>query len=200
MTLLKGRKIATPPSELPRLRDIHIFALIFTAIFLLHAPLLRLPYFWDEAGYYIPSAYEFFTHGSIVPHSVPSNAHPPLPAIYLALWWKLSAFKPAVTRTAMLLLAALALTAVFRLARLLINSDVAIATVLCTAIYPIWFAQSSLAHADLPAAAFLLWALFFYFRSLLGSGFRQDISEPVLLESQQAPTERVQSLRDETLA
>jgi 4-amino-4-deoxy-L-arabinose transferase-like glycosyltransferase len=100
----------------------------------------------------------------------------------------------------MLLLAALALTAVFRLARLLTNSDVAIATVLCTAMYPIWFTQSSLAHADLPAAAFLLWALFFYFRSILRSGSRQDISEPVLLEPQQRRTERVQSLRDETLA
>lgn len=190
---VRGKSVRT-------LKGIHIFALIFSAIFLLHSPLLRLPYFWDEAGYYIPAAYDFFSTGQIVPHSVPSNAHPPLPAIYLALWWKLSAFKPAVTRTAMLLLAALALTAVFRLARLLANSEVAIATVLCTAMYPIWFAQSSLAHADLPAAAFLLWALFFYFRSLLGSGFRQDISGPVLQEPQQARTGRVQGLRDETLA
>src|SRR5436309_7290230 len=170
MTLLKGRKIATPPSELPRLRDIHIFALIFTAIFLLHAPLLRLPYFWDEAGYYIPSAYEFFTHGSIVPRSIPSNAHPPLLAIYLALWWKLSAFKPAVTRTAMLLLAALALTAVFKLSRRLANARVAAVVTVCAALYPVWFAQSSLAHADLPAAAFSLWGLYFYFRSMPGAG------------------------------
>jgi hypothetical protein len=27
-----------------------VFAIIFAFIFLLHAPLLRLPYFWDEAG------------------------------------------------------------------------------------------------------------------------------------------------------
>src|SRR5690349_16231656 len=150
----------------PRLHDVQLFALIFCAIFLLHSSLLRLPYFWDEAGYYIPAAYEFFTFGHLIPQSVPSNAHPPLPAIYLALWWKLSAFKPAVTRTAMLLVAAFALLAVYKLARLLANNTVAVAVVLCTAIYPIWFAQSSLAHSDLPAAAFGLWALFFYFRGL----------------------------------
>ena len=31
-----------------------VFALLFTILFALHAPLLRLPYFWDEAGYYGP--------------------------------------------------------------------------------------------------------------------------------------------------
>src|SRR5690242_13106512 len=95
--------------------SLQLFALIFCGIFLLHGPLLRLPYFWDEAGYYVPAAYEFFTSGHLIPQSVPSNAHPPLPAMYLALWWKLSAFKPAVTRMAMLLVAALGLLAVYKL-------------------------------------------------------------------------------------
>lgn len=170
------RKPARAPS--PQISNVQLFALIFCAIFLLHAPLLRLPYFWDEAGYYIPAAYEFFTSGHLIPQSVPSNAHPPLPAIYLALWWKLSAFKPSVTRTAMLLVAAFALLAVYRLARMLSNNAVAFAALLCTAIYPIWFAQSSLAHSDLPAAAFVLWGLVFYFRSL-----PKEISESGVSES-----------------
>src|SRR5438045_1086120 len=152
-----------PP--LPGLSGLQIFALIFTAIFLLHAPLLRLPYFWDEAGYYIPAAYDFFQHHELIPHSTLANAHPPLPSVYLALWWKLSAFKPAVTRIAMLLIAAVALMAVYRLARLLTNIPVAIATLFCTAIFPVWFAQSSLAHADLAAAALTLWALVYYFEA-----------------------------------
>ena len=183
-----------------RLRGIHVFALIFSAIFFLHAPLLRLPYFWDEAGYYIPAAYDVFTTGKLIPHSVPSNAHPPLPAIYLAFWWKFSAFRPAVTRTAMLLLAALALTAVFRLSRLLTNTAIAVATVVCTSAYPVWFAQSSLAHSDLPAAAFVLWALFFYFRNLVGDGFHQGSSGPVMFELKQARTEQKHHHRDEMLA
>jgi len=158
------RKLARAPN--PQISNLQLFAFIFCAIFLLHAPLLRLPYFWDEAGYYVPAAYEFFASGHLIPQSVPSNAHPPLPAIYLALWWKLSAFKPAVTRTAMLLVAAFALLAVYRLARMLSNNAVASAVLLCTAIYPIWFAQGSLAHSDLPAAACVLWGLVFYFRSL----------------------------------
>lgn len=178
------------------LSNIQVFALIFTAIFLLHLPLLRLPYFWDEAGYYIPAAYDFLLHGELIPRSVPSNAHPPLPAIYLAAWWKLSAFKPAVTRTAMLLLAALALSAIFRLSRMLTNFSVAIATVLCTAMYPVWFAQSSLAHADLSTATFVLWGLFFYFRSLLGSGFGRQADGLVLVSKEEVAAERSKARRD----
>jgi hypothetical protein len=33
-----------------------IFAVVFLAEFALHSALLHLPYFWDEAGYYIPAA------------------------------------------------------------------------------------------------------------------------------------------------
>ena len=69
----------------------------------LHAPLLRLPYFWDEAGYYVPAARDLLLTGSLIPHSTVSNAHPPLLMAYLALWWKLAGFAPVVTRTAMLL-------------------------------------------------------------------------------------------------
>jgi len=33
-----------------------VFAVIFGGVFLLHVPLLQLPFFWDEAGYYVPAA------------------------------------------------------------------------------------------------------------------------------------------------
>src|SRR5437588_7516792 len=138
MRLRPARENAITSLNFLGIRGVHIFALIFTAIFLLHSPLLRLPYFWDEAGYYIPAAYDFFTRGHLVPYSVPSNAHPPLLSVYLALWWKLSGFKPAVTRTAMLLLATLSFTGVFKLARMVTNIAVAAAVVCCTALYPVW--------------------------------------------------------------
>jgi hypothetical protein len=137
-----------------------VFALAFAAVFLVHWPLLRLPYYWDEAGYYIPAAFDFFRTGTLIPFSTLSNAHPPLPSIYLAGCWKLFGFSPFVTRTAMCAIAALALTAVWRIA--LVASSrrtIALATLGLTAIYPIFFAQSSLAHADLFAAAATLWAL-----------------------------------------
>ena len=191
-----NRKKTFPESFVPELKGIHIFALIFTVTFLLHAPVLRLPYFWDEAGYYVPAAYDFFQHGDLIPSSVPSNAHPPLLAMYLAAWWKISAFKPAVARIAMLLVAAFGLTAVFQLSRVLTNFRVALATAVCSALYPVWFAQSSLAHADVLAAAFSLWGMFFYFRSLLGTSFAEDPFNLVLVTKEESLEEKKKAKRD----
>lgn len=137
-----------------------IFPVIFASLYASHFTLLRLPYYWDEAGYYIPAAWDFFRTGSLIPTSTLSNAHPPLPSIYLAAWWKFSGFSPEVTREAVLMVASLGLLAVWRLAlRLVPVPAVALWTVVLTALYPIWFAQSSLAHADIFAAACTLWAL-----------------------------------------
>src|SRR3984885_9588473 len=139
-----------------------IFPIIFVVLYASHFTLLRLPYYWDEAGYYIPAAWDFFRTGSLIPSSTMSNAHPPLPSLYLAAWWKVFHFAPVVTRTAMCAVAAIALTAVWRLALITTGRQtVAAATVLLTAIYPVFFAQSSLAHADLFAAAATLGALGF---------------------------------------
>lgn len=139
-----------------------LYPLFFVSVYLAHLRLLRLPYFWDEGGYYIPAAWDFFRTGSLIPQSTITNAHPPLPSILLAGWWHLSGFVVSGTRTLVCLVAAAALLAVFRLARNLAGTPVAIVTVLLTAIYPIWFVQSSLAHADIFAAAFTLWGLTFY--------------------------------------
>jgi 4-amino-4-deoxy-L-arabinose transferase-like glycosyltransferase len=142
-----------------------IFPLLFVGIYLSHLTLLRLPYYWDEAGYYIPAAYDFFRTGDVIPSTTLANAHPPIPSLYLALWWK-SGFTPAVTRTAMCLVTAIGLLAVYRLGMVL-NGRIRVAatTTLLTAIYPIWFAQSTLAHADMFAAAATLWGLVFVFPS-----------------------------------
>ena len=98
------RQQSSPSSDLPdptaaQARDQHfplwlVFPLIFVALYLSHFALLRLPYYWDEAGYYIPAAYDLFRTGALIPSSTLSNAHPPLPSLYLALWWKISGFSP----------------------------------------------------------------------------------------------------------
>ena len=149
--------------SLARARE-HVFgfALIFTFLFLTHAALLRLPYFWDEAGYFVPAARDLMLTGSLIPHTTLSNAHPPLVMLWLAFWWRFSAFTPAVTRTAMLLVAAFALLGLWRLARSVASSQVAIAAVVCTAAYPVFFAQSSLAHLDMMVCALTLWGLAMY--------------------------------------
>lgn len=139
-----------------------VFAVIFTVVFLLHAPLLQLPYFWDEAGYYIPAARDLLLTGSLIPHTTVSNAHPPLVMAWIALWWKCVGYAPMVTRSAMLLVAAFSLMGVYRLAECVANTKVAIASTLCTALYPVFFAQSSLAQVDLAAAGLTFWALTAY--------------------------------------
>jgi hypothetical protein len=137
-----------------------IFPVVFVALYASHFTLMRLPYFWDEAGYYIPAAWDFYRTGSLIPTSTLTNAHPPLPSIYLALWWKASGFLPEVTREAILIVASAGLLAVWALAlRLHGSRAVAFWTLVLTGLYPIWFAQSTLAHADIFAAAFALWGL-----------------------------------------
>jgi 4-amino-4-deoxy-L-arabinose transferase-like glycosyltransferase len=143
-------------------QSIFAFAIIYIAEVLLHWPLLKLPYFWDEAGYYVPAAYDIYTSFALVPHSTLSNAHPPLVMLWLALCWKLFGYSPSVARLAMLAIAAFGLTGLYRLARRVTTNSVALASMICVALYPVWFAQSSLAHVDLAAASLVLWALSYY--------------------------------------
>lgn len=140
-----------------------LFPLFFAAIYLSHLTLLRLPYFWDEGGYYIPAAWDFFRTGSLIPITTATNAHPPLPSILLAGWWHLSGYVVSGTRTLVCIVTAFALLGVYKLARTVAGTATAAVVTFLTAIYPIWFAQSTLAHADIFAAAFTLWGLAFYF-------------------------------------
>ena len=146
-----------PPISVPLL-----FAPVFVCVYLLHFTLLRLPYFWDEGGYYIPAAWDFFRLGTLIPETTMRNAHPPLPSILLAAWWKLTGFHILSTRLFMCLVTTAALLAVFRLGRMLLGDAAGLTAMVLTAIYPVWFAQTTLAHADMFAAAFTLWAISFY--------------------------------------
>jgi hypothetical protein len=150
----------------PKLRTTLLFVLVFAAAFvglhITHAHLLGLPYYWDEAGYFIPAARDIYADGSFIPHSTLSNAHPPLVMAWLALAWKAFGFEIEVARTAMLAVAAFALAGVFALASRVANWRVGAATALLTAAYPVFFAQSSLAHLDMMVAALTTWALYFY--------------------------------------
>ena len=149
-------------ARIDAMRDWEIFVFLFFIVVLLHATLLNLPYFWDEAGYYVLAARDLLNTGSIIPYSTQSGAHPPLSSIYLAAWWKIFGYAPIISRIAMLMVSAGALAAVFRICRRLVNIEVAIAATACTLWYPVWFAQSSLTHADLLAAACTLWGTAYY--------------------------------------
>jgi hypothetical protein len=141
-----------------------VFAAIFAALWLAHLPLLRLPYFWDETGYFIPAARDILLTGDLIAHTTLSNAHPPLVMIWLALCWKLAAFSPLVTRTAMLLVASFGFTALWLMARRVASASVATASVVLTALSPTVFSQSAMAHLDIAAFALLLWTLYSHLR------------------------------------
>jgi hypothetical protein len=136
-----------------------VAALIFVALLLTHLPLLRLPYFWDEAGYYIPAARDLLLQGQLIPSSTLTNAHPPLVMVWLALAWKVFGFHTLVTRVAMLVVATFTLVGVYQLAKEMSNSLVAAGATITTALFPVFFVQSSLAHLDMAAAGFTIWGL-----------------------------------------
>ena len=130
----------------------------------MHAPFLRLPYYWDEAGYYVPAALDFFRHGLLIPSSTEPIGHTPLVSVYLALAWRTFGFSPLVTRAAMILFAAGTVTATWALARRLFGGrtaarEAAFAGAALLALAPLFFAQSELVHLDLTVAFFTLGAI-----------------------------------------
>ena len=147
----------------------------FAAVLLWHAPLLRLPYFWDEAGYYVPAALDFFRHGALIPQSTLPTGHTPVVSVYLALAWRVFGWSPLVTRAAMSLVAAATLVSLYALAREVFPDDrlrapgkpdpnpheMACWSSVLLAVSPLFFAQTTLAHLDLTAALFTTLAALF---------------------------------------
>jgi len=131
-----------------------MLAAVFAGLAVFHFPFLRLPYFWDEAGYHIPAALDIYHGWRLVPESTLPTGHTPLVLIYLALVWKLFAFSPLVTRTAMLLIAAATVAATYSLARRLTGREPAVWVAVLVALSPMFFAQSTMVFLDLPAALF----------------------------------------------
>jgi len=71
----------------------------------IHLPYLKLPFFWDELGQFIPAALDLYHDGAWVPHSTLPNVHPPGLAALLALVWRIFGFSILSTRLAMLVIA-----------------------------------------------------------------------------------------------
>src|SRR5271157_2083593 len=126
----------------------------FAALILLHAPLLRLPYFWDEAGYYIPAALDFYRSGLLIPANTLPSGHTPLVMIYLGLTWRLFGYSSWATRAAMTFIAAATVVSLYALGRRVARREIAGWSALLLGLSPLFFAQSTLAHLDVAAALF----------------------------------------------
>ena len=136
-----------------------VFALI---VFATHLPHLDLPFYWDEAGHFIPAARDLYLAGQWVPHSATPNVHPPGVMLYLAGAWRLFGYSIPATRAAMLLLTAAAILMVFLLAIQLcrgLKGVPAMWAALLVLLSPLVYTQGMLAQLDLPAMLLTAWAL-----------------------------------------
>src|SRR5436309_2545218 len=108
-----------PPARRPpvRLRSyILAFASIAGFLVLAHGPLLRLPFYWDEIGQFVPASLDLLHRGAWIPVSTVPNVHPPGVMAWLAAFWSVFGYSIAGTRVAMLLVAALGALFTFLLA------------------------------------------------------------------------------------
>ena len=144
-------------------------ALFASILFLSHAPFLRLPYYWDELGQFIPAALDIFHGGfavaSWVPHTTVPNVHPPGVMAYLAFFWTFAGCSPLATRIAMLLVASVAVLVAFLLAIELcrnVRGAPPFMAVLLLCVSPLFYAQAMLAQLDMPAMLFTCLALLLF--------------------------------------
>ncbi len=147
-----------------------LFLFFALVVFASHASFLRLPYFWDEAGQFVPAALDILHGGHLVPRSAEPNIHPPGVMAYLAGAWRLAGFYPVVTRSAMLLLAAFSLLAAFLLAIELCREVAGMPAFLAAALLcvsPLFYAQAMLAQLDAPAMLFTTVALLLFLQDRL---------------------------------
>jgi len=147
-----------------------LFLLFAFIVFSSHLSLVRLPYYWDEVGQFIPAALDILHGGALhpgawIPHSTLPNIHPPAVMGYLAAAWSVAGCHPAVTRCAMLLLASFALLAAFLLARELLRDSGGRRALLAAGLLflsPLYFAQAMLAQLDAPAMLLSTLAFLFF--------------------------------------
>jgi hypothetical protein len=155
-----------PPKAFGKARSTAIFFAAFAVLLLAtHAPFLRLPFFWDELGQFVPAALDLYQHGAWIPLTTLPNVHPPALMAYLALVWKIFGFSIPTTRIAMLFIAAAGMLFSFLLAIRLSRSTVgapAFAAILFLIATPMFYTQSMMAQLDMPAMTLTALALLLF--------------------------------------
>jgi 4-amino-4-deoxy-L-arabinose transferase-like glycosyltransferase len=155
---------AAPAGERVRARFYLLVAAVIAAfLFASHLPFLRLPFYWDELGQFVPAALDIFQKGAWIPRSTVPNVHPPGVMAYMAAVWCVTGYSIAATRLAMLALAVLGVVATLRLGlRMGLSTGAACLAAGLLAVSPLFFAQSMMAQLDMPAMVFLVLALLLF--------------------------------------
>jgi len=144
------------------------FGLIALFLILAHGPLLELPFYWDEAGQFIPASLDLFRMGAWIPSSTAPNVHPPGVMAYLAVWWSIFGYSIVITRIAMLAIAALGAFATFLLGIELargVTGTPGFTAIVLLCLSPLFFAQSMLAQLDMPAMSLSVLALLLFLQN-----------------------------------
>ncbi len=133
-------------------------------VLLSHLALLKLPFFWDELGQFVPAALDIFRTGAWIPYSTVPNVHPPGVMAYLAAVWTVAGgYSIAATRLAMLALGATGVVITLRLGvRLGLSWGAAVLAAGFLSISPLFFAQAMMAQLDMPAMVFFSLALLLF--------------------------------------
>jgi hypothetical protein len=147
-----------------RATSIAVIAAFFAIFqFAAHFRFLDNPYFWDEAGQFVPQAHDLLTGAGLLPRSTMPNSHVPGLPLLLAGLWRFTGVSIPATRLLMLAFSVLFLTASFLLAVELLRGArgaPAFAAAGLLMLHPLVFTQSMMAQLDLPAAAFTTLMLF----------------------------------------
>lgn len=171
-TPARPRTAAKAPAYGRSVLYLGVFFLLFAIpLFAIHFSLLRLPYYWDELGQFIPTALDLLRDGAWVAHSTLPNIHPPGVEAYLVLWYKLFGYSIPITRVAMLALAALGLLILFLLSVELSRNAPGVPSFLPPLLMiasPLFYTQSMMAQLDMPAMVFTLLALLLFLRKRYG--------------------------------
>ena len=173
MNLARERVSFSRRTAAPRLRVswgsyASLYILLAGILLAAHAPLLNLPYYWDEAGQFIPAALDIFHHGQWIPHSTIPNSHPPGVMAYLVGVWQVFGYSIVASRVAMLLFAAFGAAVAFLLAIELSRGSPgapAFAAIAMLCVSPLFVSQSMLAQLDMPAMCFTCFALLLFLQN-----------------------------------
>ena len=146
------------------------FAAFLALLIGIHVPFLKLPYFWDELGQFVPASLDIFQLGAWIPKTTLPNVHPPAVMAYVALVWKIFGYSIPAARVAMLVIAACGVLFSFLLAIRLSRETFgapAFAAVLFLLASPIFYTQAMMVQLDMPAMTLTALALLLFLEDRL---------------------------------
>jgi hypothetical protein len=153
--------------------SIALWIAAFAVLAAIHIPYLKLPYYWDELGQFVPQTLDLYNEGRWIPIRTLPNVHPPGLEALLAVMWRITGGPSIlVSRLVMLAIAAIGVVGSFLLSIRLSRKSAgapAFAALLLLLGSPLFYTQSMMVQLDMPAMAFTVWALLYFLDGRLRS-------------------------------